>query len=148
MATIIDIADAVAAALNAHTFSAPLTARRSYRPVFDLKEMKTLHVTIVPKGAEMTAAGRGLEQTDVQIDVAVQKKLSADTAAETGEIDALMGLVEQIAAVIRQKRRFALHGGGDAVWIKTDNVPIFSQEHLGEMRQFTSVLTLTLRVIG
>ncbi len=143
MTTIIDIADAVAAALSAHTFSVPLTAHRAYRPVFDLADMKALHVTVVPRGTEMSAAGRGLAQSDVQIDVAVQKKLSADTAAESAEIDALMGLVEQIAAFVRTTGKF-----GDAAWLKTENVPIYSQEHLGELRQFTSVLTLTLRVMS
>ncbi|MCE5327897.1 MAG: hypothetical protein LLG01_15935 [Planctomycetaceae bacterium] len=142
MATIIDIADAVAATLSGHAFSVPLTAHRSYRPVFDLKDMKSLHVTVVPKGAEMSAAGRNLAQSDIQIDVGVQKKLSGDIAAENVEIGALMGLVEQIAVFVRTTGKF-----GDAQWMKTENLPIYSQEHLGELRQFTSVLTLTLRVM-
>lgn len=56
--------------------------------------------------------------------------------------EVLMGLVQEIAEFIRATGRF-----GDAAWIKTDNAPIYSQEHLGELRQFTSVLTLTLRVM-
>ena len=142
MATIIDIADAVVSALNGHTFIPPLTAHRAYRPVFDLKEMKDLHVTVVPKGAEMSAAGRGLAQSDVQIDVAVQQKLPADTAGDAAKLDTLMGLAEEVAAFVRTKGKF-----GDAQWLRTENVPIYSQEHLGELRQFTSVLTLTLRVM-
>jgi len=58
MARIADIADAVVTALNGHTFSQPLTAARAYRPVFDLKDMTDLHVTVVPKGVELTTAGR------------------------------------------------------------------------------------------
>ena len=139
MARITDIADAVVAAMNGHTFSQAFTAARAYRPVFELQDMKDLRVTVVPKAVELTTAGRGLAQSDVQIDIGVQKKL-ADT--DDAEIDALMGLVQEIADLIRATGRF-----GDAAWIKTDNAPIYSQEHLGDLRQFTSVLTLTLRVM-
>ncbi len=139
MARITDIADAVVAAMNGHTFSHAFTAARAYRPVFELQDMKDLRVTVVPKAVELTTAGRGLAQSDVQIDIGVQKKL-AD--ADDAEIDALMDLVQEIADFIRATGRF-----GDAAWMKTDNAPIYSQEHLGELRQFTSVLTLTLRVM-
>jgi len=139
MALIADIADAVVTALNDHTFSQPFTAVRAYRPVFDLKEMTDLHVTVVPKGVELTTAGRGLAQSDVQIDVGVQKKLAG---GDNAEIDPLLGLVQEIAEFVRATGRF-----GDAAWVKTENTPIYSQEHLGELRQFTSVLTLTLRVM-
>ncbi|MFB3894542.1 MAG: hypothetical protein ACE15C_21275, partial [Phycisphaerae bacterium] len=98
MALIADIAGAVVTALNGHTFSQPFTAARAYLPVFDLKDMKDLHVTVVPRGVELTTAGRGLAASDIQIDVAVQKKLAL---ADSAEIDALMGLVQEIAEFIR-----------------------------------------------
>jgi hypothetical protein len=140
MSQITDIADAVVAALNGQTFSQPFTAARAYRAAFDLQEMKDLRVTVVPKGLELTTAGRGVAQSDVQIDIGVQKKL---TTGDDVEIDELMGLVQEIVEFVRATRQF-----GDAVWVKTENTPIYSQEHLGELRQFTSVLTLTLRVMS
>ena len=139
MSLIADIADAVVAELNAGSFSVPFTAERLYRPDFELPEMKDLHVSVVPRGLEMSTAGRALSQHDVQIDLAVQKKLDA---ADNAEIDALMGLVEELAEFLGTKRQF-----GDAVWVRTENAPVYSQEHLGELRQFTSVLTATLRVV-
>ena len=139
MALIADIADAVVTELNAGSFSVPFTAERLYRPDFELSDMKDLHVSVVPHGLEMSTAGRVLSQHDVQIDVAVQKKLDA---ADNAEIDALMGLVEELAEFLRTKRQF-----GDAVWVRTENSPVYSQEHLGELRQFTSVLTATFRVV-
>ena len=42
MARITDIADAVVAAMNGHTFSHAFTAARAYRPVFELQDMKDL----------------------------------------------------------------------------------------------------------
>jgi len=139
MAMIADIAGAVVTALNGHTFSQPFTAARAYLPVFDLKDMKDLRVTVVPRGVEMSTAGRGLAASDIQIDVAVQKKLAS---ADNAEIDALMALVQEIAEFIRSTGRF-----GDGSWVRTENVPIYSPEHLGELRQFTSVLTLSFKVM-
>ena len=146
MATVIDIADAVVAALNGEDgpkFGQPpagLSAARAYRPAYDLKDMKDLHVTVVPKGLEIAMAGRGLAQNDAQIDVAVQRKLAS---ADNAEIDALMGLVERIAEFVRSRDRLA-----GAAWVKTENVPIYSLEHMEQLRQFTSVLTFTFRRIG
>ncbi len=134
------LADEVVAQLNGHEFSMALTAQWLYRPDFELSEMQDLHVTVVPRALEMTTSGRALSQQDIQIDVAVQKKL---TAADNAEIDALMDLIEEIAEFFRATRQF-----GQAVWVRTENSPIYSQEHLGELRQFISVLTVTLRVVA
>jgi len=144
MGAIVDIANAVMAELNGHTFSRSFTAQRLYRPVFDLGEMKTLHVSVVPKGVELQGASRTLVQHDYQIDVGVQKKLPTSPSGDDAEIDALMALVEEIADFFRQRR---LQTMPSAVWVQTQNLPIYSQEHLEQMRQFTSVLTLTFRVL-
>jgi len=144
MASTIDIADAIVTALNAHSFSQPFTARRHYVPTFDLKEMKNLHVTVVPRGVEMTAANRSMIQNAVQVDIGIQQKLPAPAspAGDQAAIDTLMGLVEEIADFVRATGRF-----GDAAWVKMENTPIYSPEHLEQLRQFTSVLTLTLLVM-
>ncbi|NLS95473.1 MAG: hypothetical protein GXX96_25345 [Planctomycetaceae bacterium] len=141
MAVIADIADAVVAALNAGGFSQPLSATRCYLPKFDLAEMKDMHVTVVPKGVAVTAGSRNHNQHDYQIDVAVQKRLAA---ADNGEIDALMSLVDEIADHFRLKRLDNLQA---AAWVKTQHEPIYVQEHLDQMRQFTSVMTLTFRMM-
>ncbi len=141
MADITDIADAVAAELNAGSFGQEFTAERHYRPVFDLPEMGTLHVTVVPQGMTIETAGRGRSQHDCRIDIAVQKKFENGDA---DELDPLMALVEQIADHFRFKR---LEGLPDAVWVKTENAPIYAAEHMEQNRVFTSVLTLTFRVV-
>jgi len=143
--TIVELADTIVAELNgavAGTFSQSFTAKRLYVPNFDLKDMKDLHVTVVPRGVELSTASRSLLQHDVQIDVAVQKKLPQDTTGDMAAIDALMGLVQEIADFLRAVGRF-----GDAQWVKTENKPVYSSEHLEQLRQLTSVLTLTLRML-
>jgi hypothetical protein len=141
MAVIADIADAVVAELNAGGFSQSLEATRCYLPRFDLAEMKHLHVTVVPKGVAVTTGSRNHNQHDYEVDIAVQKKLAA---MDNSEIDTLVGLVDEIADHFRMKRLDSFRA---AVWVKTQHEPIYAQEHLDQMRQFTSVLTLTFRMM-
>lgn len=137
---LIQIADAVVAALNAATFAMPFTAERHYQPVFDLAEMKDLHVSVVPRGTEITQVARAKGTFDHKVDVAVQKKFVKGDAAE---LDPLVALAEEIAESFRAKR---LPGMPDAAWVKTEHAPVYAQEHMQELRQFTSVMTLTFRV--
>ena len=74
--------------------------------------MKDLHVTVVPKGVTILPGSRSQNQHDVAIDVAVQKKLDK---ADNTEIDALMGLVDEIADRFRLKRLDSYPG---AVWLE------------------------------
>lgn len=141
MALIADVAQAVADELNSTTFSQPFTAERQYLPVFELPEMKVLHVTVAPRGIVISALDRGRCQYDVQIDVAIQKKFSSDAP---DEIDPLMALVQEIADFFKLRR---LEAFPTAAWIKTENAPIYALEHMQELRQFTSVVTLTFKVI-
>ena len=142
MATIIDIAEAVKDELNGGSFSQAFTAERHYQPTFDLQDMKTLHVTVVPKDIEMQLATRNTSQHDCRIDVAIQKKL---TAGDLAEIDELMGLVEEIISFLSRRK---LSSVPNALWIKTANEPIYATEHMEQFRQFTSILTLTYRLLG
>ncbi|MCG3178314.1 MAG: hypothetical protein BIFFINMI_00640 [Phycisphaerae bacterium] len=138
---VIQIADAVVAELNAGGFSQAFVAQRAYAPVFDLGEMADLHVTVVPRAASAERLDRASRQFDYSIDVAVQKKL-----ADGGnvEIDALMFLVEQIADHFNGRRPAQLNS---AVCLRVENDPIYSPEHMRELRQFTSVLTLVFRTV-
>ena len=141
MSVVIDIADSIVAELNAATLSMPLAAQRHYVPSFELKDMSNLHVSVVPKGLIVTKSDRNHNTNDAMIDVAVQKKFSAGDATE---IDPLLNLVEEIADYFRLRRLASFPG---AHWLRTEHSPIYSQEHWDELRQFTSVLTFTFRVI-
>lgn len=140
MSTIIDIADAVVASLNAGGFSLPFDAQRKYQPVFELPEMQTLHVSVVPKSIAITTAARDTGFFDCAIDIGVQKKVNPD---QPDELDALTDLVEEIADHLRMKRP---EEAPSAAWLSIANEPVFAPEHLEQWRQFTSVLTVTYRV--
>lgn len=146
MSLITTLADAVVAELNSvapGTFAQVFIANRHYRPQFDLIDLKMLRVSVVPRGIEITGLMRNANQHDVAIDVAVQKKVNP-APADTAELDGLMLLTEQIADFFRLRRLSALP---QALWTKTDNVPVYSPEHLETKQVFTSVLTLTFRVV-
>ena len=140
MSTLAQIVDAVTDDLNAKAFSLPFEAERMYRPRFELPEMKELHVTVVPASIELTTASRSLVQIDYTIDVAVQKRFEKDGPTE---LDSLMALVEEIIDFFRMRRP----AGQDAVCVRAANEPIYSQDHMDQFRQFTSVVTLTFRVL-
>jgi len=141
MAVITDVADAIVAELNAATFSQPVTAARHYLAQFDLKEMQTLHVTVVPKAVVLASSDRSRGQGDYSVDVAVQKKFETDANVE---LDPLTNLAEKIADHFRAKR---LASYPNAAWIKTEQSVLYAPEHVEELRQFTSVLTFTYRVL-
>jgi hypothetical protein len=87
----------------------------------------------------MQASGRSTVQHDYGIDVAVQKKFDAD---EPAELDPLMTLVEEIIDFFHRLRRLQ---DQNAVCVRAANQPVYSQEHMEQFRQFTSVVTLTFR---
>ncbi len=144
MSLIIDIADALTAELNAPpqgTFIESFSASREYRPQFELADLKNLRVTVVPRSIDITSITRDTNQHDVSIDVAVQKKIVAD---DPHAMDDAMRLVEQVADYVRGRR---LTECPCAAWTRTENAPIYSPEHLERHQVFTSVLTLTFRVV-
>jgi hypothetical protein len=139
MATIIDITDSVVAEINATAFSQPVTAARHYAPQFEIAEMGTLHVSVVPKGLSSKSLDRSRDTFDYLVDVAVQQKVDQANPP----LDVLMGLVEEIADHFRAA---ALTSFPNTRCIEVKNDPVYSPEHLSELGQFTSVLTLTFKV--
>jgi hypothetical protein len=144
--TTIRIADAVVAVLNSATLSQPFTAARHYLPEFDLTEMDTLHVSVVPAELDEEIADRVRDRAEYKIHVAVQKRVTRQEppGLDTAAIDALMRLVEEIDDVFRHK---PLTGYEKAHWVRSENKPIYDPKHLKEHNQFTSLLALTFRVV-
>lgn len=143
--TTIQIADAVVTVLNASALSQPLTAVRHYLPEFDLKQMETLHVSVVPAELDEETADRARDRAEYKIHVAVQKRVAKPDppGIDTLAIDGLMQLVEEIDNLFRHK---PLAGYEQAHWARTENKPIYDPKHLKEHGQFTSLLVFTFRV--
>ena len=138
-ANIVAISDAITAELNGNSFSQPFTAQRLYLPIYDLKTMSDLKVSVVPKGLSTSSLDRTRDNFDYQIDVGIQKK----TKNEIATIDALILLVEQISDYFRANPLASYPG---ARFISIENSQIYAPDHLETMMQFTSVVTLTYRL--
>lgn len=139
MSTIAAIA--VAAHINAGTYTRPVTAARVYQPAFTLEDLRDLRVSVVPRTVGISAASRDSSIVECVIDVGVQQKLPAEN--EEVEIDALLDLAEEIADRLRLTR---LPGAPEAAWVGIAHEPVVSSESLEQHRVFTSVLSVTYRV--
>ena len=136
-AFILQIADAVVEELNGQEFSQEFTAVRRVLPLFKLKDMDTLHVTVVPKTLGIAVASRGSYQYDYAVDIGVQQHLT-DIESETGD---LLALVEEIAEFFKGR---SLEDLG-VVCVAVANEPVYAPDHMQQKSLFTSLLTLTFR---
>ncbi|HUX15211.1 MAG TPA: hypothetical protein VMW52_01995 [Phycisphaerae bacterium] len=136
----LDIADAVVSELNAGSWSQSFTAERMYHPVHKLADMDTLHVTVVPAGATREIDTRGSNRGSYDVDIGVQKKYQAETAAE---LDPLVDLVEEFEEYFLARR----FDDPDVLCTASETSPVYSHEHMEQHRQFTAILTLTFRAL-
>ena len=140
-ATVITIAKGVVADINGASLSQTFTAVRAYRPTYDLKDLQSLKVTVVPHALEGELVTRADAQEQHQIDVAVQKKVNVDSL---DAVDPLMLLVEQIKDLLLGEHPSTM---ATATCIRATNEPIYDPALMQEKRVFCSVLTLTYDVI-
>jgi len=148
MSLVTDIADAVAAEINAApgspaTFNQAFTAVRKVVPAYELSELADLKVTVVPKAVEITGSTRSASQYDITVDIGIQKKLPA-TPEMDAEVEMLGTLVDQIAEYLRRR---PLSTAPFAALVSITNDPVYAPEHLLEKRVFTSVLTVIYRAM-
>jgi hypothetical protein len=141
-----DIVAGVVAALNgapAGTFALPFTAQDADLPLHDLAELNAVTVTVVPSAETSELETRTSSRHEITVDIGVQKHLAkGDSTAQQPEIRALRSLVEAIG---KRLERLRLPAPANGAWLKTENRPIYSQEHLLKMSVFTSVLHVTYR---
>jgi len=141
MSVILDVADAVAAALNAAeegTFGVDFIAARMVLPRFKLEDLSTLHVTVVPASAGVEMQTRSTVLYEIEINIGVQKLLGKDV---DDEIEDLLDLVEAIGDYLRGRTL------DDVSWMRQDNDPAYATDHLANQNVFTSVLTITYRLL-
>ncbi|WP_458789185.1 hypothetical protein [Adonisia turfae] len=140
MSVIVEIADAVAAAINDGTYAEPVTAQRAYRPSFDLEELGMLKVTVVPRSVITANLARQQSQVDCTVDVGLQQRVDA---GDDARLDALLDLAEEIGDQLRHKR---LTGYPQAAWVSIEHEPVVAGEHLDERSTLTTVMSVTYRV--
>jgi hypothetical protein len=128
------IADSVTVWLNGLALG--FTAVRAYKPVTELGELATLHVSVVPRpnGHKETLLTRGgAKKIEDIIDIAFQKKIASDF-----EID---NYVKTCHAIESAACRLVF---SSSTCIKAACDPTFSPDHVEQLRQFFGLVTLTL----
>ena len=134
MSALVNIADALVAALRAQRFSQPLEALRAYVPAQELKDLGTAHVTVVPRAFRPELTTRAACTAEFALDLGIQKRVAV---ADLAELDACLDLVEEICVLLRTAAPCGLG------WTRLENDPVFAREHLLEKCVFTSLVTVT-----
>ncbi len=140
MSVIVEIADAVASAINEGTYAEAVNAQRAYRPSFDLEELGELKVTVVPRSVNTANLARQQSQVDCTVDVGLQQRVDA---GDDARLDALLDLAEEIGDQLRHRR---LAGYPQAAWLSIEHEPVVAAEHLDERSTLTTVMSVTYRV--
>lgn len=124
-------------------FSQTFTATRGYAPIFDLKDMGTLHVTVVPKtiASELVTRGKQSEES-YEIFIAVQKRI---TLATNSTIDALARLTEEIKEYFEGQAIIALSELNTRCTAATIDL-VADWDYLMTKSQFLSLVNLTIFV--
>lgn len=145
---VMDVADAVAALLNAPPngfgpFLSSFQSAVAFQPQFDLKQLQTLQVAVIPDEEADTMLLKQTNQLDVSVDVWIQKHI-----AGVPEGRSLMALAEQFKTLLKLPRPvgpMTLGDGSHASWIGMTARPLWHPNHMLEKNVFTRVLTFTYR---
>ena len=132
-----NIAKAVASTLNEADFSKDFEAVYSVKPGFELAELDTLRVVIVPKQMEIDRVSRSSTKYTVSIDVGIMQRIGTLSPEEA--VEKLGELVDEIAELLSEAN---LKDYDAATFVGISNDPIYVPEHLTSNRTFTSVLTV------
>ena len=138
----ITIAEAVKEELNDQYSPATFTATRRYTPTFDLKDLTTLTVTVVPKSLEKSFMSRRDTDRRVEVDIGIQQKLDAgqSQAEQLAAIDALMLIADGIDDYMENRR---LTDVAAARWRGSETTVLYGPEQLQENRAFLAVVKIT-----
>ena len=144
MSLALTIANAVKTELNsapAGSFEIEFTAETKLIPAYELSELQTLKITVVPKTVSIAASTRSQSQYDISVDIGIQKRVGKNVEEDSLP---LLKLADDISDYLRNQTL------ADAPWAKflsVTNDPIYDPGLLIEKRTFTGVLTLTYRAI-
>ena len=143
MSLVTTIAKSVVAGLNKHTFSLPFEAVFSVIPGFELAELDTLHVIVVPKTFEIETVSRSASKYLVSVDIGIMRRIGKWTPEE-----AACTLGDLVDEIIEFLKTATLDEFPAAQCIAVANDPIYIPDHLTQSRTFTSVVNVKYALLG
>ena len=129
MSNIVDLAAAVADTL------ADYNAEVLYFPTFDLRDLETRRVIVVPVNPEYKTVSRSAHEELLKVQIGFLKRGCED------DLSGLLQTVEALGLSFLNKKLL------NATCVCVAYNPIYSPEHLRERGQFTSVIELTFKKI-
>jgi hypothetical protein len=158
MSILLDTTDAIVTVLNEATLSQSFTATREYVPRVQLKDMDTLHVTVVPITTRGMVVNRGLSKKQYfTLEIGVQQRSSSvDPDDDKDTFDPLVTLVEEIDTLLVGQTQTVGSltmvgstkiGGEENDEERDASRTVCLPDHLSEWRQFTSVSRFSFQVV-
>lgn len=149
MSVLVDVADAVAAEINAATLSLDVDAVRGYETDAELEDLDELRLDVVPVRLAGDMHDRGSLFREVAVDVAIRKRFGLSDQDNTGEIsresiDELVDLLEEIDDLLAGVTRLSTYSG--ASWFGSEVRTPWMPDHLRQQRQYTGIVRVTYNV--
>lgn len=129
MSEVIKIAEAVASEL------AEYHAEVQYSPEFELRDLDTMRIIVVPTATEYKTLSRSAHEELLKVQIGILKRATEDDLPE------LLRFSEELGIGFLNKKI-----AGATCLVVAYN-PIYSADHLRERGQFTSVIELTFKQI-
>jgi hypothetical protein len=144
MSTVTTVAKAVANELNRHAgFCFPFQAVFSVKPSFELAELETIRVVVVPKSYEIASITRAASKYIATVDVGIMQRIGKMSPEDA--VDQLGDLVEEMIEFLKSQS-LSDFPAGQVVGITND--PLYVPDHLTSQRTLTSVLTIQYMMMG
>lgn len=141
MSTVVDVAEAIVAALAAGSFSQDFTPELEFVPEKEREELSSVRVSVTPISLEVTNLTRGQSQYEIRTDIGVQKHV--ESGDYDAEVKALLDLTEEVVLALRALDiRESVAG---ARWLRIENAPVYWHEGLRNGRDFTSIISTFYR---
>ena len=150
MLSIIDVCDELVNSLNGESafgFSMAYVSVREYVPEIELSDT-SLRVSVVPASQQVEPYDRSNAWYVFTVDLAVRKKLDftdEENNPVNSQIDLLMRFMDEL--ILWARGRHLQVDASTAFWQSTTRDPMIAPEHLESFGQFTSVLSITYRVM-
>lgn len=129
MSEVLKIAESVASEL------AEYQAKVQFAPEFELRELETMRIIVVPSAPEYKTLSRSTHEELLKVQIGILKRATEDDLPE------LLRFAEGLGLGFLNKKL-----AGATCLIVAYN-PIYSADHLRERGQFTSVIELTFKLI-
>lgn len=145
MSDVFDLADAVAARINAgsYTLSDTFTATGLALIEYDADEIvDNVRVHCMPQNKRIETLSRSKDRNEITIGIGIMKAIGySDGKVDTSQVDGLVEFCEEITDQIKSYDPPV--NGRNAKWLRNEIDPIYELESLYSAQQFRSVVNAT-----